>query len=284
MNKLTKKSKLIITFSAGISVLLILTIIALLITKNNNSSLNPMNILLISIIVVLAIVSLAVVIIVRLKKSKYVDKLNIEYYEVFETIQDAMKNSNLTKMEAGEVMNDITSMLFHAQMEKRSVNEVVGEDINNFIEKIKNSFGYRSSIVFSAINGVLYLIYILALMQTVIFLVRPDPGSFFNIEVSISILPYMAILAFFVLPFMRYNISKQKMGMVFFIPIALVVLYYGAHELFHYLDLNIQWIDNYLNGDFVFITSYVILFIYAAIVVICLFAKWIIRNRSIKKL
>lgn len=284
MKNLTKKSKMIIVVSACVSILLIITVVALLIATYHNGNLNSSSIFLILSIIVLAIVSLAIVIIVRLKRSKYTKQFNKEYYEVFETVQDAMKNSNLTKMETSEVMNDITSMLFHAQMEGRIVSDVVGDDVDIFVQKVKDSFGNRNSILFSIMNGVLYLVYVLALMQSVIFLVRSNTSSFFNIEMSISIVPYMVILSFFIIPFMRYYISKQKVGWAILIPIGLVVIYFGTHELFHYLDLNVEWIYNYLNGDFVFISSYLMLFIYLGLVVICLLLKWYLRYRSIKNL
>ncbi len=284
MNNLTKRSKMIIIIAACISFLLIITTTLLFIATNKSGNFNPSNNMLILTIILLAILSLVIVIVVRLRRNEYTKMFNKDYYKVYETMQDTMKNSNLTKMEKMEVISDITSMLYHAQMQKKDVKDVIGDDVNGFMERVKNSFGYRSSILFAVINGIIYLIFILTLMQGVNFLALEKGASFFNVEMSTSILPYMILISFFVLPLFRHFVAKQKISWAVFVPAVLITAYIGFHELFYRIDHNIVWIEKYLSGNFVFISSYAVVIIWACVVAICLLAKWYIRKRSIKKL
>jgi DNA-binding ferritin-like protein (Dps family)/drug/metabolite transporter superfamily protein YnfA len=236
------------------------------------------------IICILAIASFAAVIVVRLKRNEYTKEFNKEYYEVYEAVQDGLKNSNLTRFESKEVQNDILSMLYHAQKDGRKAQDVIGEDTQEFIKKVEQSYGYRNSILFAALNGVLYLAFVLSLMQFTVYIMRSDGVPFFETLMSVSILPYMVLLSFIVIPIMRRLIAKQKIGRSFAAAGGLVVIYFAAHEIFYRVNHNIKWIESYLNGEFVFISSYIML---AAVVVICAVSagfKIYLKQRSLKRM
>ncbi|MCK5129586.1 MAG: DUF1048 domain-containing protein [Clostridiales bacterium] len=284
MNNLTKKSKMIIVFSAIISTMLIITIAVLYTMMSKNNTINKESMILIPLIVIIALIAFVVVIYNRKKRNEYTKDLNPEYFEVYENIQDAMKNSNLTKIERKEVLSDITSMLYHAQVEGRDVHEVVGNDIECYTQKVKASFGYRNSILFYLLNGALYLIMILGLLQVINFLSHEEVTHFFDAQMGISIIPYMVVLAFLIVPLTRHSMAKQKLGWTFLTPIIFVIVYIAFHEILQYLDLDVYWINQYLNGDVGFITSYGWLALYVGIAVACLMLKWYLRKRSLKNL
>lgn len=282
MNNITKRSRVKIIASAIVSLTLIALIVLLLISSKENSSKTAM--LAIIIICGLAIASLVIVIVSRLKRNEYTKTFSKEYYEAFEAVQDGLKNSNLTKFEAKEVISDVTSMLYHAQKEGRDINDVVGLDTLEFVKKIEASFGKRNSVIYAVLNGIMYLAFVLVLMQFAVFTMRDDSIPFFETQISVSIVPYMILLSFVVIPIMRKYIAKQKIGMSFAVVGALVVLYFAAHEMFYRIDHSIKWIDRYLNGEFVFLSSYTVLAIVAVIFMLCFGLKLYLRQQSIKKL
>ncbi len=281
MNNVTKRSKIKIAVSAAISVLLIATIILFIAVANENSS----KLAVIAVIIcALAVISLIIVIVARLRRNEYTKTFTEEYYEVFEAVRDGINGSNLTKSEKQEVIGDITSMLYHAQKTNRNVTDVVGEDTHRFVKKIEESYGSKNSVLYALLNGFIYLAFVLCVMQTAVFFMREDGVPFFKTLMSVSILPYMMLLSFIVIPVMRNFIAKQKIGRAVAAVGILVLLYIAAHEVLYRINHNIKWLENYLNGEFVFLSSYVMVGIVLGICAVCFATKMYLRRRSIKNI
>jgi hypothetical protein len=154
------------------------------------------------------------------KRRGYSSFLRNDYYEVYERIVAALENSTLSIFERREILLDISELLLQAQGKKRPVNSVIENNIEDFIGRIKLSYGYRNGIVFNILSGIQNFIFVLIIVQAAIYLIRQtDP--FFEVTIGLMMLPYMFLLSLLLLTLLKYLISRQKI--VWFI-IALVSL------------------------------------------------------------
>ena len=284
MNKLTNKSKRLVAVSAVISALLIITAVVWYIAAGGGDDSGRGGIFILLAIAVIAVAATAVLIYTRLKRNEYTKSFSREYFEVYEAVQDAAGNSNMTVSERKEVLSDVAEMLYYAQREGRSAEEVIGGDAQGFVDKVKEAFGYRNGAVFYLINGLMYLIMLLSLLQAVNFWAHEEVISFFDAKMGISIIPYMVALSFLIVPLMRRSISQKKMGWTFLIPVIFVVLYIASHEILYRIDTDSAWIKSYLDGEAGFIKSWWHLVAYSVMEGLGFFAKWYLRKRSVKKL
>ena len=284
MGRLTKKSKILITVSSAISALLIATMILWYVSAGRNNAQPKGSAPVFLAIVLIAVISTAVVIYIRMRRKGYTKELSKEYFEAYEAVQDSVANSNLTISERKEVISDVAGMLYFAQKEGRALQDVVGEDTEEFVEKVKHSFGYRNGALFYFINGLMYLIMMLGLVQAVNFFAHEQAKTFFDAKMGISMFFYLAVLSFLVVPLVRRSMTKKKFGWTFVIPFIFVAIYIVLTETLHRIDIDAAWIDAYLNGEAGFITSWWWLTAFAALIGLGFIAKWLIRKRSIKKL
>ena len=211
MSKITNKSKKLIIISTVISALLIITAIVWYAASGVDSQGRGFVFIFLA-IVLLAVLATAVLIYSRLKRTEYTKELSQEYFEAYESVQDAVGSSNLTISERKEVLSDVAGMLYYAQTENRSAKDVVGDDALAFVEKVKHSFGYRNSAAFFIIDALIYLIMIMCLLQVVNFFAHEQAETFFEATIGISIIPYMVALSFLVVPLMRRSIARKKRG------------------------------------------------------------------------
>lgn len=282
MISLTRQSKKIVIFSSILIGLLIISAIIMLVFWSNNGSGNSLSWIL-AVIIFFALISAVLMIILIVKHRGYSSFLKNDYYEVYERIVAALENSTLSIFERREILLDISELLFNAQEKKRPVDSVIENNIEDFIGRIKLSYGYRNSVVFNILSGIQNFIFVLTIVQVAIFLIRQtDP--FFETTMGLMILPYMFLLSFLLLPLLRYLISRQKI-IWFIIPlVGLVSLFLGSNELLRRFGSDIAWVQTYFEKEITFISSWFIVIILILVMVSSWLAKWFMRRQSIKKI
>lgn len=282
MISLTRQSKKIVIFSSILIGLLIISAIIILLFWPNNGSGNSL-LWILAIIIFFALISAVLMIILIAKRRGYSSFLKDDYYEVYERIVAALENSTLSIFERREILLDISELLLQAQEKKRQVNSVIEDNIEDFIGRIKLSYGYRNGIVFNIISGIQNFIFVLTIVQVAIYLIRQtDP--FFKTTMGLMILPYMFLLSFILLPLLKYLISRQKIIWFIISLVGLVSVFLGSNELLRRFGSDIAWVQTYFDKEITFISSWLIVIILILIMLSSWFAKWFMRHQSIKKM
>jgi DNA-binding ferritin-like protein (Dps family) len=237
-----------------------------------------------AVIILLAIISLSLVIVLVIKRRKRSSYLRDDYYEAYERIVLILENSTLSVFERGEVILDISDLLFQAQENDRPISSVIkNNDIDDFVKKIRLSYGYRNTVVFNILSGIQNMLFVLVIVQLAIFLVR-NTDTFFQTTMGLMILPYLFFLSFILLPLIRYLISRQKIIWFIVALVGFVLLFIGSNEILHRFGSDIAWVQTYFDKEITIISSW-----YIAIALIFVFAaswllKWFMRHQSIKKM
>lgn len=286
MISLTRQSKKIVIFSSILIGLLIISAIIMLVFWSNNGPGNSLSWIL-AVIILFALISAVLMIILIVKRRRYSSFLRNDYYEVYERIVTALENSTLSIFERREILLDISELLLEAQEKKRQVSSVIEDNIEDFIGRIKLSYGYRNSVVFNILSGIQNFIFVLTIVQVAIFLIR-QTYPFFETTIGLMILPYMFLLSFLLLPLLKYLISRQKI--IWFIIafiialVSLVSLFLGSNELLRRFGSDIVWVQTYFEKEITFISSWLIVIILILIMLSSWLAKWFMRHQSIKKM
>ena len=91
---------------------------------------------------------------------------------------------------------DISDLLFQAQENDRPISSVIeNNDIDDFVKKIRLSYGYRNTVVFNILSGIQNMLYVLVIVQLAIFLIR-NTDTFFQTTMGLMMLPYLFFLSF----------------------------------------------------------------------------------------
>jgi len=258
----------------------------MLVFWSNNGPGNSLSWIL-AVIILFALISAVLMIILIVKRRRYSSFLRNDYYEVYERIVTALENSTLSIFERREILLDISELLLEAQEKKRQVSSVIEDNIEDFIGRIKLSYGYRNSVVFNILSGIQNFIFVLTIVQVAIFLIR-QTYPFFETTIGLMILPYMFLLSFLLLPLLKYLISRQKI--IWFIIafiialVSLVSLFLGSNELLRRFGSDIVWVQTYFEKEITFISSWLIVIILILIMLSSWLAKWFMRHQSIKKM
>lgn len=284
MNNLTKNSKKLITISVIVSLLVIISFIVLYSIANKQGNISDGTPITMIIIILLALLSVTFMIFSRFKRTKYTKLLNKNFYEAYESFAEALQDSNLSLTEKKEVLLDVSGILLEAQQNGRTVSNVVGSDMDAFVNKVIQSFGYRNGFIFGILTGILYVMYMLLIIQTATYFIRDNGISYFNTTVGISILPYIVAISMFALPFSQRFAARKKYIKMILIPAIVLAIYITTHELLHKFGENISWINTYLDGETLLIKSWLIVTIWVVVIGSVLIAKELLRRRSIRNL
>jgi len=282
MKKLSSRSRWMLYLSIFISGLVIFTALFYFIAAKNNNGGRPDNIIMILIIAV-ALLAIGYMLFSRLKLRKSTSALSQEYFEVYEEISDKLNGTAMSQMEKKETLADILDLFLLAQKDERSAQDVTGKNIDEFVNQIQNSFGYRSKLLHTIFVGIQYSVLYLFMMQGAEYLKNSDAG-FFNLEVSISTSLLLLPIAFIGVPIMTSLIRKNRPALALVIPIGIFIFYIAIMETIHAFFIDIPWVYTFAEGQVNAIFNVWMLFFWIALFILAIVFKWIQRKASIRNL
>ena len=77
----------------------------------------------------------------------YIEKLNKEYMEVFNTISKYVNASNMDEMRTEETLSEVMDTFLAAQEAGKPVEKVVGKDLQKFCESLCSEKGIKTYIL-----------------------------------------------------------------------------------------------------------------------------------------
>ena len=283
MNQLTLKSKKIVIIGGVITLMLVLTLILLLVMTGKGGGQDGRSPIIIFSVMGLALISLLLFIYNRLRRTKYTSRLEMEYYEIYENLTDALRNSSLSIIERKEIQLDILGLLVQAQKESRPGSDIVGSDLPAFVKNIQASFGYRGRIGFHLLNGIQYFLFMLFVEQVAIYGIR-GTDAFTVPLLGVQLILFNILISFILIPMMMFAVSRQKVLRMIVLPIGIVLLYIAATEVMYRFFEDAPWAQFYLDGEVGFITSWGTLVLWMALCAAAGLGKWILRRYAVRKI
>lgn len=282
MKKLTKQTRWMIYSALFISGLVIFTVILYLVSSREN--VENARVWVAAAVILIAILSVGIVILARKRIQKTAGLLDKEYFEVYEIIADSFEGSVLGVWERKETLNDILGLFIDAMNSGKTVEQVTGGDINEFIRRVKSSFGYRNGLLFGFLSGCQYAIMYLFFIQIYEWLRDSWNEGFFTASPGYASLVLLMPIAFFGIPLMRYFIMKQKIVIAMVIPLAIFGLDVAFLEITYARFMHLDFIYAIHEKGLSYVPNWGFLVLWITVLFLTYLAKWLLRRTSIKKL
>ena len=282
MKKLTARSRWMLYISIFISGLVIFTTILYLINSQKSPAGSP-DIIIFVVIILLAVIAVLVTMISRQRMRNNAKNLNAGFFEAYEEIADKLNGSPMSMMEKKETMSDIMGLFILASKDGRSIEDVIGGNIDEFVDQIQSAFGYRSKALFNFLTGIQYSVLYLFMIQLSQLLESPSDG-FFNVNIDLSGAFILLPVAFIGVPLMTNFIRKGKFLPAMITPIALLGVFIAIIETLHKHFSHIPWVLRLVEGSANVIPNIFMLLFWILIFILALACKQILRRASIKRL
>lgn len=283
MNRLTPRSKTRVVLSAAIAGVLLVTLGLLVVTMHRNGTLDQASPWLFVIVVVLAVASTVLVIWTRFRRDKYTSELAPAYFAAYEGVSDSLSTSPLTWQQRRGVLNDVLELLYHAQETGRPATDVVGDDPAAFVDRVQEAHGYRGTVGFQLLTGLQTFGWLLPLLQLVNWMAEQAQGSFFEATLGISIIPFMVLVAFVVMPVTQTALVHNRLALAMAMPLGLGILFVLSAELARNYAWHLPWVRTLLDGEVAIIGSWGIALLWAAAVAGATAGKWWLRRRALEQ-
>ena len=228
--------------SIGVSMLLILlAVLIIALGPQMNSGL-----WIIYSIIVLISIAASIMIYTKIKLTeKRISNLPSEYVKVYEDAQELIGLSSMNQTMKKETSDMILEIFEHASQENRDVNEVIGDNLNEYMEEFLSASGGEPSILYwFSYSSLLFTGYLLFIkLYKVIRSGGFNMNGFETETLDLGITITYAIISFVFFPLLMITLKKAAKehwkgikSMVtllpFIIPVGLLVLLMNGNEAF----------------------------------------------------
>ena len=282
--KITQKSVWMIALSLLVSAALIVTVVLYAVGASRNGPVRSAEMWFIIGMIAIAVLTFGLFAWRRLHKSKYVKKLNAQYFEAYEKFSDALIGAKLSKAEMKETKQDVLSLMLEAQQSGRSAEDVTGPDISEFAKRVQSSFGYRSSFLFELGSVIQYGIFFVVFIQVLLYFSELCSVPFFESALGLSLVIMFVPIIFVIYPLLKKAMRSEKQMFLMLLPILYGVLYIALVILLDNVFGSAAWVRYVLDTQVVMISSLWQLIVMAAVFAGVQGIKWYMRRRSLKKL
>lgn len=282
MKRMTKQSRWVIYTSLFVSGAVVFSALLYFFSARDTSEINIAWIL--AAIIAIAVLSAIVVFVTRKKMRTKAKLLNDEFFTAYEAISDSMEGSVLGFFEKKETMRDILGLFIDAQNSGRTAEMVTGGNINEFVKKVQDSFGYRNRFLFTLLSGIEYAVMYLFMVQ--IYEWGRDLGrvGFFESSPGYSMIILLLPVAFIGIPLMRYYIRKQKMVYAIGVVLLIFAIDVAFMEISYANFMHVEWIRRIHEDTFSYVPGWGFLALWLCVFAASFGVKWLIRKKSIEKL
>ena len=274
---MTKRDKIIILFASILAILVIASIIFQRTYDGTKGQSSP--ILLTIGLIVVSLLSVVFVYVRFVRKSRYEKRLHPEYYETYQGIKDSLAHSNLPLTDKREAISDILELLISAQENGKAVSDVIPNGTEFAYKVIQAYMKNGRKWVLLLLDGCVAFFGFILLTQTLLWLEQPLQNYFLQ-KIDNSLLLFFAVIAFVVLPFIKWCSAKQSYW-AYMLPLLSGITLIGLMEALRYFFYESALVKILLDGSVPMIPSISVLGGYILLATLLFLGRRMIRRRSI---
>ena len=269
---MTKRDKFIMFCSIAIALCLIFGIVYTSGISGSNSKLLSYSVP----IIIISLLAVLAVYFSRIRKGKYEEMLNGEYYQKYEAIRDIIMNSQLSNNSKKEIKEDILDILISAQKAGKSVDNVVNSPVE-FAENIIKSYLRPERIaVLTLLDGIMFSA-IFTLLASCVLWLENVRENFFSTSIDIDVLVVIFFVAFIVIPVSKAFKPNQGIG-TYTLPLIITIAFILLLGIITKVFSGNEFIAQLYNGRVNMIPNIIIFIVYLIAVPTCIFFKAYIRK------
>jgi DNA-binding ferritin-like protein (Dps family) len=213
----------------------------------------------------------------RTLRKGHEQKLEGRYLELYERVFDYLALENISKKDRAEIQEEWLDIVISAQEEGREPETLYGNDFSDSMDQWVKEFGAPSRMISMLIDGVMFYCVFLIFLQGINFAKSFEVG-FFGVAVPNSILIYIFLVTFVMVPFARRFQRQGNYVLYIGIPVVIFILYVAFSEGLHRFFGETAFSQWYNLGETQAIPSPMVLVILVCVAVISFFVKRIIRR------
>ncbi len=275
---MTRKSKTKILVSVLLGILLIFSIsIYLNIILKNDTMTTPMGVVAIVLIVLAAVAVIMTV--KRVAKTGYEKNLEGKYLEIYEDACEYLEISNISKNSKREIKEEILDVISNSQEIKRNPEEIFGNDFEKAMDSWVISYGGSNKKIALIIDSAMFYFIFLLVLHMLNYIENMNI-DFFDARIDNSILIYIGILTFIVMPIARINAQKRKYFYYIGVIVLFVSIYIGFSEITHRYFSHTPFSKWYSVGTTNVIASLPILLLIISAIILLLVIKKLVRKKN----
>lgn len=279
--KMTKRDKIIMLSAVLLAVCIIISAVLLTFYAGKNSGrLYPDFIIYIAAVLLAAVLSVAAVYLTKVQKSRYEKLLNASYFKEYEMIKDVIMNSQLSVKSKKETTEDILDILLEAQKAGRAAADVIGDPLE-FSKKIIGTFtNPKRFIALSIFDSIIAFVLFVTGVHFILWLEQTDQ-SFFRIGTDISLVLFIIITAFVIMPVTK-KLTSTKNPWMFMVPLGCGLAFVAAVEILRKYFYGIESVKNLLDGTVTMIPHIAVFIIYLISIPVLMKMKSFIRKLPVR--
>lgn len=147
-------------------------------------------------------------------RAKYQKKLNDANLYLYKSISSYILNSQLTKNEKEEILQQVIDMMLEAQIENKPMNLIIGNDYEEFCELIINEYLKNKSKNYRMLNyiqkGLLWMMVTAAFMV----ILRKILNFSYTIGITIDQIIIVGVISFIMIPAIKKS-SQENSSLIF---------------------------------------------------------------------
>lgn len=242
-----------------------------------------MSVLLLTFFIILSIGLMLFYYFKRIQLTKKVKNLNKNFYEPYKLIIEKLDTEPLLLAEKKEIYHNVLEIFLKAQNNNLSVDKLIGNDIDSFIIKIKNSYNYRNSLPWNIFNSIQISILFIFFIQIFPILETGKFQSTFLYKTNGWLITFFLTIAFILIPMVNTALKKKKSLLMIFEILLFSILFIGFEEILKIVAPNSNFVNYFFNDNIKLMPNQIYMLIYILLLPICFLAKQFIRKFSLKK-
>ncbi len=229
-----------------------------------------------AVIVILCIGSVLIVYGLRQRKGDFEKKLDPEFFKEYETIRDAVVNSQLSNATQKEIKDDILDLFLSAQGKGKKAGDVVADSAVMAKDIIDAYMMPRRQWLIRLMDSALSFSSLVVGVQLLLWLEEPAL-SIFAVEMDITMVVFLAMVAFWIIPVTKKSVASNTF-LGYLLPVVSGMAYVLSVTIMRRYLSGFGWIKQFLNGTIHMIPTMSVLLIIGAAMITLLYTKRMIRR------
>ncbi len=277
---MTTRNKVLILSSLLLAILVIASVILWQVSAVNQGNGGTTPVFLLITIIVISVLSVFLVYFLKIRKRRFENNLNKEYYERYEIIKDALVNSQLPAPTKKDIIEDVLDLLLTAQNSGKPINAVV-ENTDDFVRNIIQSYANPVKLGLLSLFDSLIAFSLMVLGATTFIWLERTSQGFFSTSIDFGMVLFFGLVAFLLFPVTKVG-SGTRNPWIFVVPVAGGILFVLLSELLRAFFYDAKAVQYFLDGMIRMVPNVWVLAIYILVIPLLMMLKQVIRKRLIK--
>jgi DNA-binding ferritin-like protein (Dps family) len=231
------------------------------------------------ILALISVLSVPLVYWLRIRKSKFEQKLEKDYLGQYEVIKEIIGQSSLPRRIRKEIIDDVLDLLLTAQSSQKPISEVI-VNADTFTADIIEAYTQHKPSGWRLLPDCVIYFTAFTLGSHMLNWIEDIHQDWLDTQIPISMVIFIALIAFLLIPVLRLKPLRSK-PWIFFLPIFFGLLFILLSELLRRFAMDTAVVKFLHDGDIRMIPNTWILLIMTSVIPLMVLIKVMMKRTCI---